>query len=90
MKVSRTVRSGGKGGKWSQSSTQTLPIAMPFASKRKMDIQDLREMVADINEREVTPEERLSDNVYEYSAATKEIVIAGNDPRQKESVEHIR
>ncbi len=55
-----------------------------------MDIQDLREMVADINEREVTPEERLSDNVYEYSAATKEIVIAGNDPRQKESVEHIR
>ena len=28
MKVSRTVRSGGKGGKWSQSSTQTLPIAI--------------------------------------------------------------
>ena len=58
--------------------------------KDKMDIQDLMEMVADINEREVAPEERLSDNVYEYLAATKEIVIAGSDPRQKESVEHIR
>ena len=72
------------------------PLLRPYLSlclllpKEKMDIQDLRERVADINEREVTPEERLSDNVYEYSAATKEIVIAGNDPRQKESVEHIR
>ena len=52
--------------------------------------EELDAMIQDINEREVTPEERLSDNVYEYSAATKEIVIAGNDPRQKESVEHIR
>ena len=33
MKVSRTVRSGGKGGKWSQSSTQTLPIAIIFTRK---------------------------------------------------------
>ncbi|GAB5613390.1 hypothetical protein JCM37172_04910 [Faecalimonas hominis] len=32
MKVSRTVRSGGKGGKWSQSSTQTLPIAIDYSS----------------------------------------------------------
>lgn len=32
MKVSRTVRSGGKGGKWSQSSTQTLPIAMSYSA----------------------------------------------------------
>ena len=32
MKVSRTVRSGGKGGKWSQSSTQTLPIAIDRCS----------------------------------------------------------
>lgn len=58
--------------------------------KDKIDIQDLRKMVADINEREVAPEERLSDNVYEYLAATKEIAIAGNDLRKKESVEHIR
>ena len=59
-------------------------------SKEKMDLQELREMVADINEKEVIPEERLSDNVYEYSGATKEITIAGNNTREKGAVEHIR
>ena len=28
MKVSRTVRSGGKGGKWCENAAQTLPIAI--------------------------------------------------------------
>lgn len=55
-----------------------------------MGLHKLREMVADINEKEVIPEEWLSDNVYEYSAVTKEITIAGNNTRQKEAVEHIR
>ena len=58
--------------------------------KSKMGLHKLREMVADINEKEVIPEEWLSDNVYEYSAVTKEITIAGNNTRQKEAVEHIR
>lgn len=30
MKVSRTVRSGGKGGKWCENATQTLPIAIEY------------------------------------------------------------
>lgn len=28
VKVSRTVRSGGKGGKWCENAAQTLPIAI--------------------------------------------------------------
>lgn len=58
--------------------------------KSKMNLQEAQKMVGEINILEVAPEDRLSDNIYEYSAATKEIVMAGNELRKKESVEHIR
>lgn len=61
-----------------------------LAPKSKVDLQEAKEMVGEINILEVAPEERLSDNIYEYSAATREIVMAGNELRKKESVEHIR
>ena len=58
--------------------------------KHEKTVQELEEMVQEVNRQEVEPEEWLSDNVYEYSAATKEITIAGNDVRKRDSVEHIR
>lgn len=58
--------------------------------KYEKTVQELEEMVQEVNRQEVEPEEWLSDNVYEYSAATKEVTIAGNDVRKRDSVEHIR
>lgn len=58
--------------------------------KYEKTVQELKEMVQEVNRQEVEPEEWLSDNVYEYSAATKEVTIAGNDVRKRDSVEHIR
>lgn len=58
--------------------------------KREKTVHELKEMVQEGNRQEVEPEEWLSDNVYEYSAATKEVTIAGNNTREKGTVEHIR
>lgn len=58
--------------------------------KSEKTVQELKEMVQEVNRHEVEPEEWLSDNVYEYSAATKEITIAGNGVRKRDSVEYIR
>lgn len=58
--------------------------------KSEKTVQELKEMVQEVNRQEVEPEEWLSDNVYEYSAATKEITIAGNGVRKRDSVEYIR
>lgn len=58
--------------------------------KHEKTVQELEEMVQEVNRQEVEPEEWLSDNVYEYSVATKEITIAGNGVRKRGSVEHIR
>ncbi len=41
-----------------------------------MDREALESMVRDVNAGEVTPEERLSDNVYMYDSVEKELVLA--------------
>ena len=63
MKVSRTVRSGGKGGKWSQSSTQTLPIAIADPDNGIFQVPELNAMVQEVNETQVERQEQLSDKV---------------------------
>lgn len=44
-------------------------------SKCDMDIEELKHMVHDINQQEVSIEERLSDNVYEFNG--RSLVLAG-------------
>lgn len=41
-----------------------------------VDVNELRKMVKEVNETQVAPEERLSDNVYYYNAETKVFGIA--------------
>lgn len=55
--------------------------------KAFMDDPDkLAEMVRQVNEDAVQPEDRLSDNVYEYNPDTQSLEIASTDPIQDESV----
>lgn len=44
--------------------------------REDMDEQTLRAMVVDVNEGQVAPEERLSNNIYQYSARENRIVLA--------------
>lgn len=41
------------------------------------DVEDLKQMVSSINEAEVAPEDRLSDNVYEFDGHS--LIIAGTE-----------
>lgn len=61
-----------------------------LVAKGKKSVQELREMVQEVNRQEVEPEVWLSDNIYEYSAVTKEVTIAEDDMREWNPVEHIR
>lgn len=47
------------------------------------DLPEIQQMVKEINEFTVSPQEKLSDNVYEYDEKTNEIIIAG-EQRQRE------
>lgn len=58
--------------------------------KSKMKLQEIREKLMYANINVIKPEDWLSDNVYEYSAVTKEIAITGDNLRERDSVEHIR
>ena len=55
-----------------------------------MKLQEIREKLMYANINVIKPEDWLSDNVYEYSAVTKEIAITGDNLRERDSVEHIR
>ena len=50
------------------------------------DPDQLAEMVRQVNEDAVQPEDRLSDNVYEYNPETQSLEIASSDPVQDEVV----
>ena len=48
------------------------------------DLEGLQKMVRDINEREVRPEDQLSNNIYEYDPKTQSLKIAGGGQTQNE------
>ena len=50
------------------------------------DPDQLAEMVRQVNEDAVLPEDRLSDNVYEYNPETQSLEIASTDPVQGEGM----
>ena len=50
------------------------------------DADQLAEMVRQVNEDAVQPEDRLSDNVYEYNPETQSLEIASTDPVQGEGM----
>lgn len=51
------------------------------------DIEMLANMVKNVNEESVKPEDRLSNNVYEYDAGSQELKIASGNQEEVESVE---
>ena len=53
-------------------------LIMPKGSvqNHEMEVSDLVKMVRQVNEEAVRPEDRLSDNVYEYNAETRRLVLA--------------
>ena len=50
------------------------------------DPDQLAEMVRQVNEDAVQPEDRLSDNVYEYNPETQSLEIASSSPAEIESM----
>ena len=48
-----------------------------------MDVDDLTSMVREVNQMQVAPEERLSDNVYKYDAKTKTLSLADECAREQ-------
>lgn len=57
-------------------------ILMP---KSEMPLEELQQMVYEINRATVSPEERLSDDIYFFDSITKELTMASG---QKERTEH--
>lgn len=51
------------------------------------DIEMLANMVRNVNEESVKPEDRLSNNVYEYDAGSQELKIASGNQEEVEGVE---
>lgn len=53
-------------------------LIMPKSSIRRqdMEVSDIVRMVRQVNEEAVKPEDRLSDNVYEYDAENRRLVLA--------------
>ena len=51
------------------------------------DIEMLANMVKNVNEESVKPEDRLSNNVYEYDAGSQELKIASGNQEEVEGVE---
>ncbi len=56
-------------------------IAVPC--KPDMDVDVLTKMVREVNQMQVAPEERLSDNVYKYDAKTKTLSLADECAREQ-------
>ena len=84
MKVSRSVRSGGKGGK--QRNTLFRPYLslsgiLAAHGGHGMRAADLNMMVRQINETEVSPEDRLSDKVQYYSRSARTLMNAAEYER---------
>lgn len=48
--------------------------------KSRSSVEELRDMLIDINENEVLPEERLSDQVYQFDSITKKLSMARDSP----------
>lgn len=49
-----------------------------------MSVEEIRQMVIEVNETQVQPEERLSDNVYEYDVKKKEFTLCRGEVMDKE------
>ena len=72
MKVSCTVRSGGKGGK--QRNTLFRPYLSLFLivpDNGEMGLKDLEAMVKEVNATQVAPADKLTDSVYHYDSKEK-------------------
>ena len=82
MKVSRTVRSGGKGGKWCEVESGVRMPLRPYLSlllllrDDEIPVDELRRMVWSVNRGVVDEMDRLSDEVYHYQRGSGKLEIA--------------
>ena len=79
MKVSRTVRSGGKGGKQRNTLFRPYLSLLLILPKNQGEKAMLETMVQEINATQVAPDEVLSDFVSEYDPRTRTMEW-GKDP----------
>ena len=68
------------------SVDEVLIMPKSAVADHEMDIQDLARMVQQVNVEAVRPEDRLSDNVYEYDPQTQSLKFACVGPQQSSSV----
>ena len=64
------------------SVDEVLIMPKSAALDHEMDIQDLARMVQQVNVEAVRPEDRLSDNVYEYDSQTQSLILVCAGPQQ--------
>lgn len=57
---------------------EVLVVPQTKAEELGLTVEDLSNMVQEVNQGEVAPEDQLSDRVYEYNAQTKTLSIAGD------------
>ena len=64
------------------SVDEVLIMPKSAAKEHEMDIRDLAKMVQQVNMEAVRPEDRLSDNIYEYNSETQCLELAFSAPIQ--------
>ena len=64
------------------SVDEVLIMPKSAVADHEMDLQDLARMVQQVNVEAVRPEDRLSDNVYEYDSQTQSLKLAVVAPEQ--------
>lgn len=64
------------------SVDEVLIMPKSAVADHEMDLQDLARMVHQVNIEAVRPEDRLSDNVYEYDSQTQSLKLACVGPQQ--------
>ena len=70
VKVSRTVRSGGKGGK-----NPYLSLLIVLWNVQNQNPSELQKIIAEVNATHLDPQDILSDSLYYYNPQLKKIVI---------------
>ena len=69
------------------SVDEVLIMPKSAVADHEMDLQDLARMVQQVNIEAVRPEDRLSDNVYEYDSQTQSLKLAVVAPEQGAGLE---
>ena len=68
-------------------SVWALIMPKSAVADHEMDLQDLARMVQQVNIEAVRPEDRLSDNVYEYDPQSQSLKLACVGPQQASTPE---